>query len=142
MTRMTGPDCAVMCNLINTHTHTHINPHSIQADETIPTQKEGTVHTTRQVGTWMRNTGTWKRNTGTGRTPSPKQKIIEIRTDRSSTRRERERRITTILFYYLSLIIQSLASLSFVALFNFSRLMASPSMLDTTHRGSCTEPRE
>ena len=21
--RMTGPDCAVMCNLINTHTHTH-----------------------------------------------------------------------------------------------------------------------
>ena len=25
MTRMTGPDCAVMCNLINTHTHTQ--PH-------------------------------------------------------------------------------------------------------------------
>ena len=23
MTRMTGPDCTVMCNLINTHTHTH-----------------------------------------------------------------------------------------------------------------------
>ena len=23
MTRMTGLDCAVMCNLINTHTHTH-----------------------------------------------------------------------------------------------------------------------
>ena len=22
MTRMPGPDCAVMCNLINTHTHT------------------------------------------------------------------------------------------------------------------------
>ena len=22
MTRTTGPDCAVMCNLINTHTHT------------------------------------------------------------------------------------------------------------------------
>ena len=22
MTRMTGPDCVVMCNLINTHTHT------------------------------------------------------------------------------------------------------------------------
>ena len=22
ITRMTGPDCAVMCNLINTHTHT------------------------------------------------------------------------------------------------------------------------
>ena len=25
MTRMTRPDCAVMCNLINTHTHTHVN---------------------------------------------------------------------------------------------------------------------
>ena len=23
MTRVTGPDCAVTCNLINTHTHTH-----------------------------------------------------------------------------------------------------------------------
>ena len=23
MTRTTGPDCEVMCNLINTHTHTH-----------------------------------------------------------------------------------------------------------------------
>ena len=23
MTRMTGPDCAVMCNLKNTHTHKH-----------------------------------------------------------------------------------------------------------------------
>ena len=23
MTRMTGPDCTVMCNLISTHTHTH-----------------------------------------------------------------------------------------------------------------------
>ena len=26
MTRMTGPDCAVMYKLINTHTHTHIPP--------------------------------------------------------------------------------------------------------------------
>ena len=27
MTRMTRPDCAVMCNLINTHTH--INTHTM-----------------------------------------------------------------------------------------------------------------
>ena len=26
MTGMTGPDCAVMCNLINTHAHTHTHP--------------------------------------------------------------------------------------------------------------------
>ena len=25
MTRMTGPDCVVMCNLINTYIHTYIN---------------------------------------------------------------------------------------------------------------------
>ena len=30
MTRMTGPDCAVMCNLINTHTHTHTHTHNTQ----------------------------------------------------------------------------------------------------------------
>ena len=28
MTRMTGPDCVVMCNLINTHTHTHTHTHA------------------------------------------------------------------------------------------------------------------
>ena len=28
MTRMTGPDCAVICNIINTHTHTHIHIHN------------------------------------------------------------------------------------------------------------------
>ena len=25
MTRVTGPDCAVMCNLMNTHTNTHVD---------------------------------------------------------------------------------------------------------------------
>ena len=29
MTRMTGPDCVVMCNLINTHTHTHTHTHKL-----------------------------------------------------------------------------------------------------------------
>ena len=31
MTRMTGPDCAVICNLVNTHTHTHIYIHGNKA---------------------------------------------------------------------------------------------------------------
>ena len=31
MTRMTGPDCVVMCNLINTHTHTHTHTHRRRA---------------------------------------------------------------------------------------------------------------
>ena len=30
MTRMTGPDCAVMCNLINTHTYTHTHTHTVK----------------------------------------------------------------------------------------------------------------
>ena len=34
MTRMTGPDCVVMCNLINTHTHTLIN-HVYQLTRTL-----------------------------------------------------------------------------------------------------------
>ena len=29
MTRMTRPDCAVMCNLINTHTHTYTHTHQV-----------------------------------------------------------------------------------------------------------------
>ena len=42
MTRMTRPDCAVMCNLINTHTHahthtyTHINTHTHTHTHTLP----------------------------------------------------------------------------------------------------------
>ena len=28
MTRMTGPDCVVMCNLINTHTHIHTHTYT------------------------------------------------------------------------------------------------------------------
>ena len=32
MTRMTGPDCVVMCNLINTHTHTHTHPCAVMCN--------------------------------------------------------------------------------------------------------------
>ena len=28
MTRMTGPDCVVMCNLINTYVHTYIHTYN------------------------------------------------------------------------------------------------------------------
>ena len=34
MTRMTGPDCAVMCNLINTHTHTHTHARPGREEDT------------------------------------------------------------------------------------------------------------
>ena len=32
MTRMTGPDCVVMCNLINTYIHTYIHTHRSTTD--------------------------------------------------------------------------------------------------------------
>ena len=35
MTRMTGPDCAVMCNLINIHTHILKIGGRIRADGTL-----------------------------------------------------------------------------------------------------------
>ena len=37
MTRMRGPDCAVMFNLINTHTHTHTHTRSIEDSGINPT---------------------------------------------------------------------------------------------------------
>ena len=36
MTRMTGPDCVVMCNLINTHTHTSPKPPSATQNTPLP----------------------------------------------------------------------------------------------------------
>ena len=35
MTRMTGPDCVVMCNLIDTHTHTHNFTHVLEGDKPV-----------------------------------------------------------------------------------------------------------
>ena len=39
MTRMTGPDCVVMCNLINTHTHTHTHLQDLQTQESAATKR-------------------------------------------------------------------------------------------------------
>ena len=36
MTRMTRPDCAVLCNLINTHTYTHTHTHAWRLDPADP----------------------------------------------------------------------------------------------------------
>ena len=48
MTRMTGPDCAVMCNLINTHTHTHnVHPFCFHISES----GKSWEHAPR-LGTW------------------------------------------------------------------------------------------
>ena len=46
MTRMTGPDCAVMCNLINTHTHTHhTHTHTHHTHTHTPHTHTHTTHT-------------------------------------------------------------------------------------------------
>ena len=44
MTRMTGPGCAVMCNLINTQTHTHT--HTVDA---VPETGETWVESEKNV---------------------------------------------------------------------------------------------
>ena len=46
MTRMTGPDCAVMGNLINTHTHTHQHTHT----RTVEEMGTGTTITGSRIG--------------------------------------------------------------------------------------------
>ena len=48
MTRMTGPDCVVMRNLINTHTHTHKHTHDPMATQ--PDREIELNQTNREVG--------------------------------------------------------------------------------------------
>ena len=49
MTRMTGPDCAVMCNLINIHTYIHTYIHTCIIDP--PWEDQCEWHTmTRMTG--------------------------------------------------------------------------------------------
>ena len=42
MTRMTGPDCVVMCNLINTYIHTYIHTYSL-GEESEPKSSRVTI---------------------------------------------------------------------------------------------------
>ena len=46
MTRMTGPDCVVMCNLINTHTHTHTHTHGAYNEDNKRTRGQKGHHVT------------------------------------------------------------------------------------------------
>ena len=54
MTRMTGPDCAVMCNSINTHTHTHTSG-SRKAEQ----RQTSTRNRTRVVDAMWETGETW-----------------------------------------------------------------------------------
>ena len=44
MTRMTGSDCAVMCNLIYTHTHTHTQEDMLMLDYADARRLGGRTH--------------------------------------------------------------------------------------------------
>ena len=56
MTRMTGPDCVVMCNLINTHTHTHTHTHRETGETWVESgknvEKKGLVQQLPTRRTW------------------------------------------------------------------------------------------
>ena len=43
MTRMTGPDCVVMCNLINTYIHTYIHTYISLSIEMSRLTRDGTA---------------------------------------------------------------------------------------------------
>ena len=45
MTRMTGPDCVVMCNLINTYIHIHTYIHTLVMCNLINTYIHTHIHT-------------------------------------------------------------------------------------------------
>ena len=51
MTRMIGPDCAIVCNLINTHTHTHAYTH------VMGTERERERERERRREIWERGRG-------------------------------------------------------------------------------------
>ena len=50
MTRITGPDCAVMCNLINTHTHIHTHTQHGEEDTSMLGQAEARRLGARDAG--------------------------------------------------------------------------------------------
>ena len=59
MSRMTGPDCAVMCNLINTHTHTQKKKQPVVTGYKNTIRKERTydvVSIQRESGNGTKNT--------------------------------------------------------------------------------------
>ena len=54
MTRMTGPDCVVMCNLINTYIHIHTTCIHIYVHTYIHTYIHVAVDAARETGeTWV-----------------------------------------------------------------------------------------
>ena len=57
MTRMTRPDCAVMCNLINTHTHTHTGEHKVLTAyvRTVQTSRESVSPLSRLIRIFRKN---------------------------------------------------------------------------------------
>ena len=55
MTRMAGPDCAVMCNLINIHTYTHTHTHTHTTGSQLPQVQDPTPE--RKRGIMRRTSG-------------------------------------------------------------------------------------
>ena len=63
MTKMIGPDCVVMCNLINTHTHTHGNGNEDRIKERgkeVKKRKKPQNSCRRHVGNGGDLGGKWK----------------------------------------------------------------------------------
>ena len=59
MTRMTGPDCAVMCNFINTHTFEHTHTHKNTGSGRAKERRRSARNCTRVVDAMWETGGTW-----------------------------------------------------------------------------------
>ena len=71
MTRMTGPDCVVMCNLINTYIHTYIHTYMhTYIDMYIPTY----IHT--YIYTYIQGTLSLSKNCTSRESVSPLSRLV------------------------------------------------------------------
>ena len=88
MTRMTGPDCAVMCNLIKTHTHTHTDGNG--------TGTGSEARTVAEMGTGTTITGTrigLRRAEGRRKSARNRKIVVNAVRETGETRVESEKNV-------------------------------------------------
>ena len=75
MTRMTGPDCVVMCNLINTYIHTYIHTY-IQGSVGPVAANSNIVEINKEAGGGAQGTLSLSKNCTSRESVSPLSRLI------------------------------------------------------------------
>ena len=97
MTRMTGPDCVVMCNLINTYIHTYIHT-DIHTYKYIHTYRHTDIHTYKVCAPSELQFGARREGGGTreaGRTVAESLVVLYRVGTHQIRRRQRAARLST-----------------------------------------------